>query len=95
MDGELRPLLGPPVEPPEDVWAAALAGALDDPREAGELAALVPDSEAATPEVLPAEALDEEPGDLVADEPEWAAEEGPDLEQHVDGPGDDDAGWLA
>ena len=36
------PVLGPPVEPPADVWANALAGALHDPRSPDELADLLP-----------------------------------------------------
>jgi hypothetical protein len=43
VDDELSPVLGAPVEPRDDVWAAALSAALDDPREPGDLAALVPD----------------------------------------------------
>lgn len=39
---ELKPLLGLPLEPPDDVWGHALAGALEDPRDADDLAELVP-----------------------------------------------------
>jgi hypothetical protein len=42
VDDELRPVLGPPIEPPADVWAATVSGAVDDRRSGAELAALVP-----------------------------------------------------
>lgn len=42
MDDAVNRVLGPPVEPPEDVWAVALSGALEDERPPAELAALLP-----------------------------------------------------
>jgi hypothetical protein len=65
VDGELKGVLGAPVEPPEDVWAAALSAAVDDPRDAAGLAFLVPDTDQPSDGVAAAVALGEDTDDLL------------------------------
>ena len=48
---DLEPVLGAPVEPPADVWADALSGALEESRHPAELALLIPSVAGAGQEV--------------------------------------------
>lgn len=52
---EQPPVLGTPVEPPADVWANAIAGALESTVDGGELAVLLPDAEVGPPEPVGAD----------------------------------------
>ncbi|CUR54398.1 hypothetical protein NOCA2150140 [metagenome] len=79
MDG-MKPLLGPPVEPPQDVWSSALANAFRaDPGDAEHLEHLVPEDEQEPVEVSEDQDLDDdefhhEPDDGtadLADQDEW------------------------
>jgi hypothetical protein len=47
---EQPPVLGSPVDPPADVWANAIAGALESAADGGELAVLLPDADPEPPE---------------------------------------------
>ncbi len=102
MDGGLNPLLGAPLEPPEDVWAAAVSGALDDARDPAELAALVPDVEDALDAAAPAgepQADDDgpaDPGPGTDDPGRWGddVDHGQSAHQAEAPPDADDAGWA-
>ena len=52
------PVLGAPVDPPEDVWLSALSGALDDPRSPEELGHLIPSDDELSP--VPLDDADQE-----------------------------------
>lgn len=105
MDEELNPVLGAPLEPPEDVWAAAVSAAVDDPRDAADLAALVPDVDAVdvdAPDVVatavePEADPEELAGSGPATEDAWGRDAEADLEwpggQRETAPHADDAGW--
>lgn len=98
---ELNPVLGPLVEPPAEVWAVALSGALEDARALAEFADLVPDDDGtpANPVDIPAGAFDDLPETV---EPEVPAVSGPAETEVFDssldaGPADalpDDPGWA-
>ena len=81
---QVNAVLPPPVEPPQDVWANAIAGALDDLRAPEDLADLLPENDLA-------------PDGDQADPVQWD-EDGPTVAGETNGGTDpddqaDDAGW--
>jgi len=86
---ELDGILGPPVEPPDDLWDHALAQALDGDRGSAELLDLIPGPGA--PEQHDAAADEED------DEPEWLDDiQRPEVDVSPDDYPDADApaGWA-
>lgn len=66
------PVLGAPVEPPEDVWLNALSGALDDPRSPEELGHLVPSDDELSP--LSLDDVDQDDSGDADDQDDWSAD---------------------
>jgi hypothetical protein len=101
VDEELNPVLGAPLEPLEDVWAAAVSAAVDDPRDAADLAALVPEIDAPDVDATAVEP-EADPQHLVASGPATEDASGQDTEVDLEwprglpeaSPDADDAGWA-